>query len=237
MKESRFIELLNLYVDHHLTPEEALELETELQGNSVRRRTYQQYCRMQRACSVLFETERERAPISPTLAGALAAASDKIVEFPVNRPRWPRAASTIGLLAAAACATFLLVRREATELSPGPALAVTPSVPPPAAPAPVLASTALPAGAPASEPIEFRPVMMVRSLVARPLSGAEPTLLSQREAAPFEWMEGIQLSALRPAVPTESLVFETPSGLEPERRSRPAPVTGDMEMTAFQFQR
>jgi anti-sigma factor RsiW len=51
MKESRYIELLNLYVDHRLTPEEAAELETEVQRNPARRKVYLQYCRIQKACA------------------------------------------------------------------------------------------------------------------------------------------------------------------------------------------
>ena len=61
MNDSRFIELLNLYVDQQITAAEATELEAELQENAERRRTYHQYCRKQKACTQLFEQERQAA--------------------------------------------------------------------------------------------------------------------------------------------------------------------------------
>ncbi len=78
MNDPRFIELLNLYVDHQLTPAEAVELENELARNPARRRTYADYCRMQKACVALLETQRAQAPLPPRLARALAQAERKI---------------------------------------------------------------------------------------------------------------------------------------------------------------
>lgn len=53
MKEHEFIELLNLYLDHEITAEDAARLEAEIQLNQDRRNTYREYCRMQRACRIL----------------------------------------------------------------------------------------------------------------------------------------------------------------------------------------
>jgi len=112
MKESRFIELLNLYVDHQLTPAEAAELESEIQRNPQHRRTYQQYCRMQKACTQLFEKERVDAPASSRLARAMADADRKVVGFPnESRTFWARGLLGTGLAAAAACTAFLLVHK------------------------------------------------------------------------------------------------------------------------------
>lgn len=53
MNDSEFIELLNLYLDHEITPADAARLEAEVRGNPERRRTYLEYCRMQKACALL----------------------------------------------------------------------------------------------------------------------------------------------------------------------------------------
>lgn len=53
MKEREFTELLNLYLDHEITPEAAARLEAEVQRNPARRATYRQYCQMQKACKIL----------------------------------------------------------------------------------------------------------------------------------------------------------------------------------------
>jgi len=111
MNEPRFIELLNLYVDQQLSPQEAAELESEIQGNPARRRTYQQYCRMQKACAQLFEHERTSAPASTALAQAMAAADRKIIAFPARETRraiWPIGFS-VAAVAAAACVAFVVV--------------------------------------------------------------------------------------------------------------------------------
>ena len=53
MKESKFIELLNLYVDHQISPDDAKLLESEVESNPTRRRIYRQYCQMQKACALM----------------------------------------------------------------------------------------------------------------------------------------------------------------------------------------
>ena len=60
MKDSEFIQLLNLYLDHEISGADAARLESEVQTNAARRQIYQQYCRMQKACRMIaadFETE------------------------------------------------------------------------------------------------------------------------------------------------------------------------------------
>lgn len=53
MNDREFIELLNLYIDHEISPEDAVRLEAEVMGRPDRREVYNQYCRMQKACSML----------------------------------------------------------------------------------------------------------------------------------------------------------------------------------------
>ncbi|MFH1499843.1 MAG: hypothetical protein ABII82_18685 [Verrucomicrobiota bacterium] len=78
MKDARFNELLNLYLDHRLSEADAAELEAEVTRNPVRRRIYNGYCRMQRACNVLFESEREQAPRACSLTRALEEVNRKL---------------------------------------------------------------------------------------------------------------------------------------------------------------
>ena len=85
MKDSKFIELLNLYVDHQISAEDAARLEAEIQRTPERRRVYRQYCQMQKACTVLADNFRTQIP-----------PAGKVVEFP--RPaRSPLRAATYGM--------------------------------------------------------------------------------------------------------------------------------------------
>lgn len=78
MNDSEFIELLNLYLDHEITPADAARLETEVRGNPERRRTYLEYCRMQKGCAILaadFAADRpvpRREPVATGLGWAAA---------------------------------------------------------------------------------------------------------------------------------------------------------------------
>ena len=98
MKESKFIELLNLYVDHQLSPAEAELLEAEVRGNPERRRVYRQYCQMQKACTELAANFRSQVP----------ATEPKLAEFPRRRQAPGAMVFATGLLAAAACVTVVL---------------------------------------------------------------------------------------------------------------------------------
>ncbi len=81
MKESKFIELLNLYVDRQISPEDAALLEAEILQNPRRRQTYSQYCRMHRACTLALD--RYQA------AGEAGRAEAKVVAFEgPRRARW-----------------------------------------------------------------------------------------------------------------------------------------------------
>jgi hypothetical protein len=129
MKESRFIELLNLYIDHQITPEEARTLEEEILRNPERRHTYRQYCRMQRACTIVldrFATEQE------------AAGKDiaDIVRFgETARPvRWGYFAASV-----AAAAAVMVVAYQGFFHTPKSSLAAQTAAP---APAPAVAQTA-----------------------------------------------------------------------------------------------
>ena len=58
MKDNRFIELVNLYIDRQITGEEMEMLEAEMQSNPRRRAVYRQYCQMHRATTMVYESFR-----------------------------------------------------------------------------------------------------------------------------------------------------------------------------------
>lgn len=59
MKDSRFLELVNLYLDGEITEAETNELEREIRSSARRMDQYRRYCRMQKACMLLAEKGRE----------------------------------------------------------------------------------------------------------------------------------------------------------------------------------
>ena len=104
MKESKFIELLNLYVDHQITPADAALLEAEIQRSPERRKVYRQYCQMQKACSTLAESFLSDAP-----------AADKNLETSDAPRRFAFVTYAMGFAAAAACIALVVVNRPVSQ--------------------------------------------------------------------------------------------------------------------------
>jgi Putative zinc-finger len=67
MNDREFIELLNLYIDREISPEDALRLEAEVMTRPDRREVYTQYCKMQKACS-LVSADFVNAPVEAQTA-------------------------------------------------------------------------------------------------------------------------------------------------------------------------
>ncbi len=65
MKDNRFIELVNLYIDRQITGEEMEMLEAEMQSNLRRRAIYRQYCQMHRATTLVYESFRTEGAEQP----------------------------------------------------------------------------------------------------------------------------------------------------------------------------
>jgi len=85
MKDSEFLELLNLYLDHEISPADAARLEAEVRASPGRRRTYLQYCRMQKACAALaaeFAADRP-APVRESAMQRLGWAAAGFASFGV----------------------------------------------------------------------------------------------------------------------------------------------------------
>ncbi|RRJ96706.1 hypothetical protein Ga0100231_023245 [Opitutaceae bacterium TAV4] len=109
MKDRRFKELINLYLDNEISMSEAAELEAELHCNPVRREEYHDYCRLQRGCSTLFETECSRAPASFALHRALRDAERRIERPASSAAFWQRRQWWAYGSAAAVAASLVLV--------------------------------------------------------------------------------------------------------------------------------
>lgn len=220
MKDSEFIELLNLYIDHEITAADAARLEAEVARNHGRARIYREYCRMQKACMVLAEQFRETAPVP----GADRRAS------PESRARgWGLSVAAAGL--AAACVALLVVgRHPAAGVNAAPrASLATADVPAVRTVAPAVASTPLESG-----------VQPLFSLHLDPAASRGSALLvSSEQQDPFAWMNQVQLAPIQRA-PVGPLMFDTkaaapgstPGTLNGIQKNPQGPV----EMTAFQLQ-
>ncbi|MGA3008308.1 MAG: hypothetical protein ABSE59_10505 [Opitutaceae bacterium] len=228
MKESRFIELINLYIDRQIGPEEADELESEIARSPAHRRTYLQYCRMHRACTLLFENTH--APTAP-LAEALSQAEGKVSVFPARRFRLAHLALGAGL-AAAACVAFVLVNPAAknsslSESKLGVRELTQVNVPPESFHPVAVVSTA-------------RPVELQTVFAANRYSLANNRAAIDAQRAAFDWMNQIELSPMPAAADNSETVFGPPvaaplSDLRFQRERRDDQPA--VEMTAFEFQR
>lgn len=120
MKDNRFIELVNLYIDRQITAVETAELEAEMQASPRRRALYRQYCQMHRATKSVYESFRahasEPSATSATNRGVIANFESQ------RRHRWTYYA---GGLAAAACLALAFVRFNAAAPQATPARTVT----------------------------------------------------------------------------------------------------------------
>jgi hypothetical protein len=224
MNEREFIELLNLYVDREIGADDALRLEAEVGANPERRRVYDQYCRMQKACSML----------SSELADVDGKAAERpMIEFPAQPARRFRPA--FALMAAAACLGVLAVfkYRAALPGSNAPAVAAVP-----VSPRTILDTVdlAIPADPMSSVFYARAPSGPAGHPEAKAFFGAigeSPTL------AQLNWIGDIHLAPVFSGANAELLLApasELRPGLSDDAASRrlsPEPS----EMTAFRFQR
>ena len=237
MKESKFIELLNLYVDQEISAADAAALEAEIARSAERRRVYQQYCRMSRASTLLFEQfHTQSAPVCPgKLAEAAKQADEKVIAFPggavaARRPAagWYMAA---GFAAIAACAGFVLLR---PAPQPGALAEVTRDPAPAVASQPAAVKRVAPVRSESVSGGEFQPVFAV-FMTDRKASAETPATFTA-DAASLDWVQDVKLTPLRltalPAVNAEPAPV-VPADLQILQRN----AQGEVEFTAFQFQR
>jgi hypothetical protein len=223
MKDSEFIELLNLYLDHEISAADAARLEAEVLGNPARRRIYQDYCRMSKACKLLAKDFATEAP-----------ADAKVVAFesarPARRAGWLVAG---GFAAAAACVAFILAdggRQPQAIPSASPAVAA-------AAPASSEPSTI---GRVVSMPVsrEAPQAVLVNAVALTGQGSAKPSSLfissESQPAAQFAWMNDVQLPPVQ-RVPIEQFRFEGRAPMRVDRR--PTSNQENVEWVAFKWQK
>lgn len=251
MKDSEFIQLLNLYLDHEISGGDAARLEAEVQNNAARRRIYQQYCRMQKACRVIaadFETE----PVGAVLTG-----EKKIIAFnpaaaaaiAAQRKR-TNAFYTFGtLVAVAACAAIIFVGRgnqaakvdtSATTQAAVAAAPVSPIANPDATF--VAGKSATPRGlvsvAPRSQPMWVRdPLLLTGNSQAEAVLAAAVNQANNQLA----WINSVQLSPLPERAPADlhfAATLQSEGRALGNRSAAPAnsPQPGD-EWVGFKYQK
>jgi hypothetical protein len=229
MKDSEFIELLNLYLDHEISAAGAARLEAEVQRNPARREIYRQYCQMHKACSMLAA---ECSTASPE--------AKKIVAF--EQPRravWQPVLWSATGLAAAACAAFVLLNRNPAPTSESAAPAaqyavpvVEPQTPPPASDSRAFARTVTTT----SRPAELQPALNAKAFSLTNNQGAVALTPEQ-----FEWLRNVKLTPMPQAPSVEHLMrFETQpatlkTGPATYRSGRPMQV--EAEFIGFEFKK
>jgi hypothetical protein len=231
MKDNRFIELVNLYIDRQISAEETAELEAEIQASPQRRAVYRQYCQLHSATKQVYESFRTNAePQSGTPAGRVVTGNFARR----SRSNWIHYA---GGLTAAACLAMVFVRYndgsspangELAQTATTPAVQVATVTPP----APVTVEAQPVVAAPAATLVSLKD-----NLSAEPDYSAMLAALRREEQRAFANGE-IQPSRL-PSLFDDG-VFDArqfaPANNQRTFRGKQAP-TQQAEFTAFQFQR
>lgn len=224
MNDREFIELLNLYVDREISPEDAARLEAEVVGHGERRRVYDQYCRMQKACSMLSAQPAESAAEGP---------ERHVIEFPAPRARrfGPMAVG----IAAAACiiAIFGLRERGALETRDAPRVAATPVAPGPAQAAVDLSLD--------TDPMKSVFIARVPSVqAAGSVTGPMFAMADDpQQPAQLNWIGGIHMAPVFSVANPDFLLApkaDIRAAISDEPQSSRYPQEA-AEMTAFRFQR
>lgn len=232
MKDSEFIELLNLYLDHEISAADAKRLEAEVQSSPARYRVYREYCQMQKACVVWAEQ-----------SAALAVPADsKVIAFESPRTSWGFGQYAAGICAAAACVALALVIRGgngsasiASRASDPELMAKVEII------APMGGDDEFRSVVPSmvslnSRPAEFQPVMVASSL-ALTRQQRDAGAVASADAR-FDWMNRVQPAALH-RTSAADLVFENKPAPQPDNRAfrNRRLIDAQVEQAAFQFQR
>ena len=243
MKESEFIELLNLYLDHELSAADAARLEAEVQNNPARRKVYQQYCRMQKACKLLTaDFQTDAADTAATGERKIIAFNPAVAEQIAAQRKRTSALLTFGGIAAAACLAVILVNRgQRPGVAPTPESSVAVVMPTPSAPKAEPVRVANETSGPRMLGAARQP-----KLVADPLSLTSTTqdvvmanAVSEANEQ-LKWISSLQITPLQQHVSAAEMPrFDVrPTTLRPEARalgSNRAPAEASVEMTAFRF--
>jgi hypothetical protein len=224
MKDTEFIELLNLYLDHELTPADCARLESEVKTNAARRRVYQQYCRMQQGCKALAADFAAEAP---------AVSSGKILSFESAAPARSRPLGllTVGSLAmAAACVAFVLVARGPQPAGDsGAAVAHTPAKAEAAPSANVVAAADT---GPQTGGIVHRSSLAGDSIF---LTGMSSGAVGAAVSPQLAWIQDVQLTPMPQVISAEQLRFDTQLKALPLGTPHQKGNGSVIERSAFEF--
>lgn len=233
MKDSEFIELLNLYLDHEISPADAARLEAEVQANPARRRTYETYCRMQKACKVLakdFVPEPEASPEHNVIAFETASVARK--------RRRVFAVSSFAAAAACVAIVFVGVSRHSTSITqPADGIAkVAPAVVAPsavAAPATTEPAQVVAASREVVTPTEPRQLPGSLARAGNP----QNVLTTVVDIDPqLSWLQDVRIAPIQlPTTTVEQLRLNQ----DPQDRTYTGnkPLPADVRATAIRFQR
>jgi anti-sigma factor RsiW len=218
MNETKFIELLNLYVDRQISPAEAEQLEAEVRSNPEHRRVYREYCRMQKACTELAETFRAQAP----------AGDPQVARLGHRRRATGGMPFAVGLAAVAAGVALIVSLRTRPTERPVATAPVAPAV------APAILAVSAPSLRPSLQPVIGPHLLPLRA----PSAELTEVAASSEPAAFADWMNRVQLSSL-PDATAEDLRFDSRATLQPDARAYRStrPHQGKVEWTAFTFQK
>ena len=97
MKDNRFIELLNLYIDRQITEAETTELEAEIQSNPKCQAVYRQYCQIHAATKLVYDSFRVNATEQPVLPTERAVSEVMIQAAASSSMTWPRFRTRLAL--------------------------------------------------------------------------------------------------------------------------------------------
>lgn len=222
MTQTKFIELLNLYLDHEISLEEASQLEAEIQRDPERRKLYDQYCQMQKGCTLLADVFTSQSTEIPAFGAAKS----------IKRPLVGAWTAGIGAMAAAACVAFVFVNRPGdmlnermVEAAPVKVAAVSQPAPTPTFSMPTFESS----------PQELQTVFTPHLIRTKMNRESARAIFANEVNDRFDWMDRVELDPLE----SEDLIFQVEPAMDhtPRTYRSRRPFEGRVEMTAFQFQR
>jgi len=150
ISDKKFIELLNLYLDHEISAKEVRMLEAEILRNPARHTIYRQYCAMHKGCLELASTFAPQSEVAATrnASSAREVALDREAR-PLSRDKfgWGAWVGGLGLAAACGALVFFVFSHKhhpvsAMDGAPAPALLAVPLSEPLNMPIPSVVSSA-----------------------------------------------------------------------------------------------
>jgi hypothetical protein len=230
MKDNRFIELLNLYIDRQITADETAELEAELQRNPKRQAVYRQYCQIHTATKQVYASFRASAENPAT-----ETTQTGVIELFESRRRRAHWAYYAGGMAAAACLALVFFR-----LSPT-AETVTPLATVNSKPATVVAVSAPTVSAATASAQELVPAAasLHETPATNPNYSAMLAVLREQDEERSFSNARLQAGRLQPLFDDSLFDSVRASSIQDQRvfRSHQATPAQQAEFSAFQFQR